>query len=205
MKTIALTLFAAALGIAQTPSTSPAKTPPSAPAATTGKRPQIIKPSKAVKPSQASKTSPASKPAQPSKPAQASKPSLPVKPSQPVVKASPQQSAKAQGLSIPAGAQLVEPNLYRYTDAGGKTWMYRQTPFGISRWEEATAPVPPPPAKSEPVVVTDQGDTVRFEKKTPFGASTWVRKKTELNDEERGLLSANPAMSQVANKTKEEK
>jgi hypothetical protein len=170
MKTIALTLFAAALGFAQ--SGSPAATSPAAtsPAATS--------------------TPKAAHAAQDKKPAPASK--LPAKP-----------PAKAEGAvqTIPAGAKQVEPNLYRYTDSSGKTWNYRQTPFGISKWEETAASAQPaaqaaPPAspapteaKSEPVVVTDLGDSYRFEKKTPFGASTWIRKKSELNENEKALAA----------------
>ncbi len=189
MKTIALTLFAAALGMAQgtPPSTVPAT-------AQTPKYP-------------ARSASPAQKPA-----AKNSKGS-PTKPA-------PDQKEKAQSQtqSIPAGATQVEPNLYRYTDSDGKTWNYRQTPFGISRWEEtpasgeAAAPanshVAPQGSavKSEPVAVTDQGNSYRFEKKTPFGTSTWVRKKTELNAEEKALVAAsNSDASQVADKSKEGK
>ena len=40
---------------------------------------------------------------------------------------------------------------------------------------------------SQPIAVTDLGDSFRFEKKTPFGASTWTRKKSELTDEEKAL------------------
>jgi hypothetical protein len=118
------------------------------------------------------------------------------KPPQPP-KQTPEQQAKAQRTqtqSIPAGAKLVEPNLYRFTDSDGKTWNYRQTPFGISKWEETSAPAAQPApessqAKSVPVVVTDLGDRYRFEKKTPFGQSSWTRKKSELTDEEKALTS----------------
>ncbi len=175
MKTLALTLFAAALGLAQS---SPATTAtpqkdavPAAPAA------------------QNKKAAPA---AQNKKAAQSTKPLADPN--------GPPQKAKAQPpvQTIPAGAKLVEPNLYQYTDSSGKTWNYRQTPFGISKWEEtpgAAQPVAPPAAaqstqkKADPVTVTDLGDSYRFEKKTPFGASTWVRKKSELNDEEKALVA----------------
>lgn len=164
MKTIALTLFAAALGFgqSQTGTTTP------------------------VKKDKAKTAAPAQKSA-----AQNKKPAPP-----PAAPPSPEQRAKAQTQTqpIPAGATLVEPNLYRYTDSNGKTWNYRQTPFGVSRWEETSAPQPAP-AKSEPTVVTDLGDSYRFEKKTPFGASTWVRKKSELTDEERALTGGPQASS----------
>ncbi len=154
MKTIALTLFAAALGLAQTSNSTVTPPAPNTPRTTTANK----------------------------------------KPSQPA-KQTPEQQAKAQQAqtqSIPPGAKLVEPNLYRYTDSDGKTWNYRQTPFGVSKWEETSAPTPQPApqssqAKSVPVVVTDMGDRYRFEKKTPFGQSSWTRKKSELTDEEKAL------------------
>src|ERR1700683_1788928 len=113
MKTIALTVFAAALGFAQSGTSTSTPPPPNTPKtdATTTKK----------------------KPAQPAK-------------------QTPEQQAKAQRTqtqSIPDGAKLVEPNLYRYTDSDGKTWNYRQTPFGISKWEETSAPAAQPaPASS---------------------------------------------------------
>jgi len=156
MKTIALTLFAAALGLAQ--DTTSTATPPA---------PNSAKPATAT----AKK-----KPSQPAKP----------------VTEQQAKAQRAQTQPIPAGAKLVEPNLYRYTDSDGKTWNYRQTPFGVSKWEETSAPaaqpVPEPSqSKSDPVVVTDLGDRYRFEKKTPFGQSSWTRKKSELTDEEKAL------------------
>ncbi len=168
MKTIALTLFAAALGLAQSQSSASSGTTSTTAPATTKAAPKA-----------ASKT-------QNKKPAELT----------------PQQKAAAQLPTIPAGAKLIGPNLYRYTDSSGKTWNYRQTPFGLSRWEENAASAPqvaqPTPqdahpdtqAKSEPVVVTDLGDSYRFEKKTPFGVSTWVSKKTELTDKEKALAGA---------------
>ena len=145
MKTIALTLFAAALGLAQ--SNSSATTTPSKDSA------------------KASSTAQSKKPAQPSKASQNQKP--------------PEQKAKAEPplQSIPAGAKEVEPNLYRYTDSNGKTWNYRQTPFGISKSEETSVPASqaepqpasqPNQATGEPVKVTDLGDSYRFEKQTPI-------------------------------------
>jgi hypothetical protein len=157
MKTIALTVFAAALGFAQS-STSTSTPPPNTPktdATATKKKPP-------------------------------------------------------QTQSIPAGAKLVEPNLYRYTDSDGKTWNYRQTPFGISKWEETSTPASQSApessqAKSVPVVVTDLGDRYRFEKKTPFGQSSWTRKKSELTDEEKALTrdqqgQSNPSSTSVNSK-----
>lgn len=98
--------------------------------------------------------------------------------------------AEAPATTIPQGATQVEPNLYRFTDSAGKTWLYRQTPFGLSKWEDTPAAAPQQPvAQNEQVAVVDLGDSVRFEKKTPFGATQWVRKKTELTDDEKALVA----------------
>ena len=150
MKTITLTLIAAAIGFAQSaPNPSPTAAKPSQ---TTSQKPKTQLPRKATA----------------------------------------AQKANPPVTAIPDGAKLVEPNLYRYTDSAGKTWMYRQTPFGISRSEDTptAATAPPPVDAGEPVAITDLGDSVRFEKKTAFGASKWVRKKSELTDEEKALVAS---------------
>ncbi len=90
---------------------------------------------------------------------------------------------------VPKGANRVESNLYRYTDAQGRTWLYRQTPFGVSKWEDKPtqqASVAEKPA----TVVRDLGDTVEFQRQTPFGISKWTSKKSELTEEEKDLLAA---------------
>lgn len=104
----------------------------------------------------------------------------------------PAASASAvAGAALPKGAIEIEPNLYRYTDAQGKSWLARRTPFGFSTWEDKPAPPQSVHADSAPPIkATDLGDTVRFERQTPFGKSTWLRKKTELNDDEKGWLEA---------------
>jgi hypothetical protein len=90
---------------------------------------------------------------------------------------------------VPRGATRVESNLYRYTDPLGKTWLYRQTPFGVSKWEDRPSEqisVPDKPA----AVIRDLGDRVEFQRQTPFGISKWTTKKTELTEEEKDLLAA---------------
>jgi hypothetical protein len=172
MKTITLTLFAAALAIAQSNSS-----------ATTG-----AKDSKTA--DQSKKQKPAASKAAAHKP--------PLKAEPPVT-------------AIPAGATQVEPNLYRMTDSNGKTWNYRQTPFGINKWEQTStpeaAPVPEPvpqstqgslrssQVKTEPIAVTDLGDSYRFDKNTPFGHSTWVRKKSEVTAKERAIIEGRDTQS----------
>lgn len=176
MKTIALTLFAAALGFAQSSGNANGaaiKARGPAPVAPTPQRQQAA----------------------------------------PAPKSSP-TNPQATVPSIPAGAKEVEPNIYRYTDSNGKTWNYRRTPFGITKWDDAALPSQPAPEsaaqdKTNPVTVTDLGDSYRFEKKTPFGGATWTRKKTELTDDDKDILahsdqtsrSATDASAQTADKS----
>ena len=93
---------------------------------------------------------------------------------------------------VPADAQEIQPYLYRYTDAQGKKWLYRQTPFGLSKWEDkpvdAAAAAARAAENSVPVTVVDLGDSYRFEKETPFGLTHWVRRKAELTEAESALV-----------------
>jgi hypothetical protein len=97
-------------------------------------------------------------------------------------------NSAADSQSIPKNAVEIEPNLYRLTDANGKNWMYRRTPFGISKWEDK--PVPQTVVDDgPPVIATDLGDSVRFERQTPFGVSKWVSKKSALTDDEKAWFA----------------
>ena len=100
------------------------------------------------------------------------------------------QEKKAAALpTIPEGAQEVGANLYRYTDAQGKTWLYRKTPFGVSKWEDKPdAQTGAGVATPTPAKVTDLGDKVQFERSTPFGVQKWTRKKSELTEEEKAAV-----------------
>src|SRR5579859_2634475 len=86
-------------------------------------------------------------------------------------------------VKVPAGAKMIEPGTYTYTDAQGKKWIYRNTPFGMSKAEDK--PVEsngPAPVLGSGITATEDGDTVRFEKPGPFGVYRWQKKKTELAD-----------------------
>src|SRR5438094_9214400 len=96
-----------------------------------------------------------------------------------------QKPAPAAEITIPAGATRVEPGTYNYTDAQGKKWIYRQTPFGLARTEDKPAERPAPPATGTTTTATEDGDTVRFERPGPFGIYRWQKKKTELDEDER--------------------
>jgi hypothetical protein len=105
----------------------------------------------------------------------------------PPAKPASSKKAASQRISIPPQAVQVGPNAYRYVDEKGKVWMYSQTPFGISKWED-TRSAQPPAADANRTSVTDLGDSVRFERITPFGTTRTIRKKTELSNEEKALL-----------------
>jgi hypothetical protein len=122
----------------------------------------------------------------------------------PAVKLTPDQKAAAALPSVPKEAKEVGPNLYRYTDAQGKSWMYRKTPFGVSKWEEK-------PGEQEPRVetpaspglsMTDLGDSVQFQRLTPFGPQKWTRKKSEMTDEEKSAFATQENAKQSALGTK---
>jgi hypothetical protein len=93
---------------------------------------------------------------------------------------------------VPADAQEIQLYLYRYTDSHGKKWLYRQTPFGLSKWEDKPVDAAAASARasenSVPVKVLDQGDSYRFEKDTPFGPTHWERRKSELTESEAALV-----------------
>ncbi len=89
-------------------------------------------------------------------------------------------------LAIPPGAVAVESNLYRHTDAQGKTWIYRRTPFGITR-AEAQSVAPVRPEAWDNTKAWDDGDAVRFERPGPFGVYRWRTKKSELDAAEQAF------------------
>src|SRR5712664_2444802 len=65
-------------------------------------------------------------------------------------------------LTLPAGATLVEPGTYSFTDAQGKKWIYRKTPFGLARMEDKPADTAAPaPSASIATTATEDGDIVR--------------------------------------------
>jgi hypothetical protein len=88
----------------------------------------------------------------------------------------------AKPLQIPAGAVEFEGG-WRYTDAQGKKWIYRKTPFGVARLEDKPDPHADSPAiPLADIKATEKGDYILFERPGPFGTYKWQTKKTELSD-----------------------
>lgn len=120
-------------------------------------------------------------------------------------KLTPEQKAAAALPTVPAGAQEVGSNLYRYTDPHGKVWMYRKTPFGVSKWEEKpedrvpqAEPTGSAGADMTGTIMTDLGDSVQFQRATPFGPQKWTRKKSEMSDDEKAAFAIQQHARQAA-------
>jgi hypothetical protein len=189
MKTIALMCIGAALALAVDQDDKKAADP------------------KAKTPATAATPATPAKPGRPSAPVANQRVNQPAKRNlhQPTVTPSavpltPEQKASAALPSVPKDAKEVGPNLYRYTDAQGKNWMYRKTPFGVSKWEEK-------PGEQEPrmetpaaagLSMTDLGDSVQFQRLTPFGPQKWTRKKSEMTDDEKAAFATQESARQSA-------
>ncbi len=110
-------------------------------------------------------------------------------------------AAAATAITIPKDA-VANPDgtSYTWTDKDGKKWIFAKTPFGIMK--TAATEHSADKVVSAGMKVTDNGDTVRFERPSPFGTVKWEKKKSDLTDEERRMLdaqSAKPAPAQSPN------
>ncbi len=121
--------------------------------------------------------------------------------------AKPAPAPAVEKVAVPADAVEIAPRVWRHTDKSGKTWIYRQTPFGLSKVEDMSAgvaagsmPAVPGPQPVE-VKATDLGETIRFEKPTPMGNRVWTRKKSELSTEEKEWLDKSQPSSGAAGQT----
>jgi len=128
----------------------------------------------------------------------------------PAKEAAPAKAAAPAAVTIPAGAVETEPGTFRFTDAQGKKWVYRKTPFGVARFEDkddaaAAAPAPKEVKPEQKVLAVERGDMVHFERPGPFGIYKWDRKKSELSDMERKWLEEQQPNSAPAASTAEKK
>jgi len=117
--------------------------------------------------------------------------------------AADEKQAASEPLKLPADAVKVDTLTWRHTDAEGTVWTYRQTPFGLVRFEakeDDDAGATPDPAVSL-IQAFDEGDEVRFERTSPFGLQRWTRKKTELTDVEREAWERAQKADQVSGKS----
>jgi hypothetical protein len=94
------------------------------------------------------------------------------------------EAAEKPLTEIPASAVEFEPGSYHYTDAKGKKWILRPTPFGIAKIEDTGVPLRNKRKEDhgmDGVKVTESGDSVKFERPGPFGMYKWEKKKTDLD------------------------
>lgn len=137
----------------------------------------------------------------------------PAKKAAPVKKAAPAPAAAKQQLApgsitVPANAVEIEPGLFQARDAKtGKTWHYRRTPFGVSRFEPQVRKDTTVEEAGLIEITSKEGDTINFERRTPFGKAKWSRKRTELNAAEKMAVARTeaPAPRAAATATKASK
>jgi hypothetical protein len=107
-------------------------------------------------------------------------------------------------LTIPASAVKQSDGNYRYVDAKGTAWIYRNTPFGVSRATEAAVKAnaamaqagsvtasagsaKPAQDRDEKVTAVANGDTIQFARPTPFGVTRWSKSKSDLTPDEQKI------------------
>src|SRR5215831_8772961 len=85
--------------------------------------------------------------------------------------AAPAPAKQIKPVEIPKGAVETEPGTFHYTDAAGKKWIYRKTPWGVARMEDKPADTAAAAQQAAPasdttagIKVTEEGDTVHFER-----------------------------------------
>jgi hypothetical protein len=117
-------------------------------------------------------------------------------------KTPPKQVDASKPMPIPSDAVLGEDGDYHYTDSQGKKWIYRKTPFGVTRLEDSPerAAAKAAAANGAGIKATEDGDIVRFERLGPFGMWKWEKKKSELDDTEKAALRNAQAGNKTASK-----
>ena len=106
----------------------------------------------------------------------------------PAKSAKPKPATTAAAVTIPKDAVQVDPNTYTATDPQGRKWIYRRTPFGISKAEQR-APSAEEAAQAAKLIAAttavERGGEIEFSRPGPFGTYKWQRKKADLNDMEK--------------------
>ena len=123
-------------------------------------------------------------------------------PPTPAAKAGPKVTDASKHLAIPAAAVLGADGDYHYTDPQGKKWIFRKTPFGVTRMEDTPerSAAKTAAANGAGIKATEDGDMVRFERLGPFGLWKWEKKKSELDETEKAALENSRANNQTVSK-----
>src|SRR5436190_898758 len=85
-----------------------------------------------------------------------------------------QDKKPVANMGIPADAVKIDEQTFKAKDKDGKTYVYRKTPFGVSRlteeqFQKQVEASPIKPAREAAVKVTDLGAEYKFERAHPFG------------------------------------
>jgi len=96
-----------------------------------------------------------------------------------------EDKAAPQSPAAEAASKAAEAHEAAATATPGTTM---PTPFGETKSRAAV-----------PVKITEEGDTLKFERQTPFGLQRWTRKKTELTDAEAAMWQAQRSNNSSAN------
>ena len=117
-------------------------------------------------------------------------------------KTAPKVVDASKPLAIPPDAVLSEDGDYHYTDPQGKKWIYRKTPFGVTRLDDSPErdAAKAAAASGAGIKATEDGDIVRFERLGPFGVWKWEKKKSELDETEKAALRNAQAGNKTASK-----
>ena len=110
----------------------------------------------------------------------------------------PQPPAKnvLKPTEIPKDAVKMQDGSYRYTDSKGKKWIYRNTPFGVSKVEDV--PDTRPKETFDNVTAKEDGDVIKFERPSPFGVYKWETRKSDLSEMEKAVWEREKAKTVAA-------
>src|ERR1035438_4045060 len=117
-------------------------------------------------------------------------------------KAAPKVTDASKPMPIPGAAVLGADGDYHYADPQGKKWIYRKTPFGVTRMEDTPerSAAKAAAVSGAGIKATEDGDMVRFERLGPFGLWKWEKKKSELDETEKAALENSRANNQTVSK-----
>jgi len=105
--------------------------------------------------------------------------------------------SSSSATAVPAGAEQVDAYSWRYTDAKGKVWLYHQTPFGFSKYEDPATAAPAQASASQAGVKLPAGaqkitdSTYRYK---DAQGKTWIYAQTPFgfSRSEEGAATAKP-------------
>ena len=105
-------------------------------------------------------------------------------------------AASSAPLELPATAKPNGVNQWAYTDPQGQEWIYKRTPFGLTRLPKPGSPLAQaqgqnamPSRLHEGISVREDGDTVHFSRTGPFGLMKWSKKRDELSEAEQTAVT----------------